>query len=384
MRLGLDLRCLGTMQRFRGIGTVARQLLDGLYRDPQGEDLVLLQFRDQEVSHPDLQVVRLGPAPRNFRDGAWLLDKVRVPLSAWRERLDLLHIVAPMELFYGYHVWRGMPPVVVTAYDVIPALYPEWSFPVHAWFTRRLYRHYVDLMKRADRILSISRTTADDLVRLFGFPAARMEVVPLGVQPQYLPAASPAALETDLQGLGLHRPYLLHVGGDSPHKNIPAVIGATRALLDRGHRLSLALAGRYDTPALRPLLEDLRRRHGEDSVRVLGFLSAEDLVKVYQGAEAFVFPSFYEGFGLPPLEAMACGTPVVVSGTPALVEFGGPAARVVRDPQPEALAEALAGILGEPALRTELSARGLEWAQGFTWQRFVRETRAAWRDVAKA
>lgn len=383
MRLGLDIRCLGTAQRFRGVGTVARELAGGLLRDPGGPDIVLLRFAGQEVDFPGVPHTELGPPPRGFKDAGWLLDKARVPAAAWSQRLDLLHVTAPMELWYGYHIWKGMPPVVITAYDIIPALFPEWSFPVHGWFTKRLYFHYLHLMKKAARLLSISRTTADDLVQRFGFDARRIDVVPLGVQAHFRPPDSLPELQADLRRLGVDRPYLLHVGGDSPHKDIESVVHAVEGLWDRGVRVPLVLAGRYQTPALQPHLDALRSRHGDEALRVLGYVAEPDLVRLYQGAEVFVFPSLYEGFGLPPLEAMACGTPAVVSDAPALVEFAGPGARIVGRTDVPGLVKELQDVLTHPNLRRELSEAGQAWASGFTWERTLEGTRAGYEAATR-
>jgi glycosyltransferase involved in cell wall biosynthesis len=181
--------------------------------------------------------------------------------------------------------------------------------------------------------------------------------------------------------LGLDGPFILSVGARQARKNVPRLLEAFTALRARGSRHRLALAG----PTLwsDPTLSAALARHGlGDAVVALGYVDEQDLPALYSAADLFVLPSLLEGFGLPVLEAMACGTPVVCSNTSSLPEVAGDAALLVDPLDIGEIADAMARVLADAALAAELRRRGLERAARFSWQRTARATVAVYRDVA--
>jgi glycosyltransferase involved in cell wall biosynthesis len=228
-------------------------------------------------------------------------------------------------------------------------------------------------LARADAVLAISECTKRDFVELLGADAARIHVVYPGVNPGFQPAHHRATCQPVLRRLEVRTPYLLYVGSLGPHKNVGTLIRVFRRLKQaRGIPHQLVLGGRIAWgPEVVAAAQDLAET---GDCRILDFVSTADLPILYGAADAFVFLSLYEGFGLPPLEAMASGTPVVVSNAAALPEVAGDAALQVPPTDEAAIAEAILRVVGDADLRRELSVKGLRQAARFTWARTVRQT----------
>ncbi len=237
--------------------------------------------------------------------------------------------------------------VVVILHDAAPLRHPGAYSGVYAAWQRRLLPL---IARRARTVITVSPFSQNELKELLNVEA---EVVYGGVDARFTPDAEPAARP---------RPYVLCVASHSARKNLRALVPAANALAREG--IDLVVAGGH-----RP---QFTAEAGLDGLTLLGHVPDEQLPGLYAGAEAFVLPSLYEGFGLPVLEAMASGTPVVVADTTALPDTAGGAARLV-EPQPEALREALVDLLGDASERDRLRAAGLERARGFTWERTARE-----------
>jgi alpha-1,3-rhamnosyl/mannosyltransferase len=225
------------------------------------------------------------------------------------------------------------------------------------------------LLRRADAVVTPSRATAADCVRVAGVTPERIHVVPHGLSSRYRPAPA-ATVEATLARFALRRPYLLGVGTFEPRKGLPHLVAVTRRLR-RDHDIDLVVTGRQglfaaSVRAQLALLGD----HGRD----LGFVETADLVALYGGAAAFVFPSAYEGFGLPLLEAMGCGAVAVGFANSSLPEVAGEAALLVPDGDDGSLAAALDRLLTDPGEVVRRRRQGLERAAGFTWETAARST----------
>lgn len=282
----------------------------------------------------------------------------------------------PGLLFVPAHVvpLAGAPPSVVTIHDL-----GYLAFPQAHTARRRLELHLTTRwsLRAARRVIAISQATKDDLVRHYGADPARIAVVHHGLSAGFRPTEDPGALARH----GLREPYFLYVGTLQPRKNLARLIEAyARAVRSGGDAGPaawplLAIAGRRGW-----LTETIERRAAQlgiaDRVRFLGYVPDADLPALLSGATAFLFPSLYEGFGMPVLEAMACGTPVLTSSTSALPEVAGDAALLVDPGDTDAIADAIARLAADPGLRAELRGRGLARAAQFTWERCARETRA--------
>ncbi len=276
---------------------------------------------------------------------------------------------------------RSTGRIVVTAHDLMYLHHPQFLRP--AW-TKGLLRGTADLARRAALWICVSEHTRADLVKHFSVPRGRTLVVPHGVDAAFFAARlDPARARTVAARLGLGaRPYFLFLGSVEPKKNLPALLEAGgRALADgAGLRADLAIAGRAGwgaAPAVDAALAQwpaLRER-----VRFLGFVAAEDLAPLVAGAQALALPSRYEGFGMPVLEAMAAGVPVLCSDRGALPEVAGGAALLFNPDDAEALAALLARVDADTALCEDLRARGAARAASFTWRNCAERTLAAYR-----
>ena len=321
------------------------------------------------------------------KDGPWgeLLPAVTVPVNArnrvqWvageqlllprlaaRAGVDLVHSLASTAPAWGR--FRR----VVTVHDLIYARFPE----AHAGIRDLGMRVLVPLaVRRSDRVIVDSHSTQHDLVELLGAAPERIDVVPLGVGTvrRSEPMAEPSLRERlDLGG----RRIVLSLSAKRPHKNLAALIGAL-ARIPAEHRPLLVLPG-YPTAHEAQLRERALAAGVQGDVRFLDWLSGEEFEGLWQIAEAFVYPSLYEGFGLPVLEAMARGVPVACSNASSLPEVAGDAA-LMFDPHDEAaIAAALERLLSDSAEIERLRARGLERAREFTWQRTARATLESYR-----
>jgi glycosyltransferase involved in cell wall biosynthesis len=249
--------------------------------------------------------------------------------------------------------------------------HPEWheasKVRYFGWAMRRA-------VAAARRVLCVSATTARDLRELLGVPPERIDVTPLGTD---LRPAPPAAVDVVRRRLGLDGPYLLGLGTVEPRKDLPTLVRAFAGVAaELPHRLVLAGLGGWGAGAL---AAEVAAGGVADRILLPGYVPEADKAALLTGADVFAYPSRYEGFGLPVLEAMACGTPVVTTTGGSLPEVAGDAALLVEPGDPDALAAALAKLAGDPSARQAAAARGLARAAAFTWARCAAETVAAYR-----
>ena len=273
-------------------------------------------------------------------------------------------------------------PLVVTLHDLIPAVFPDENMPDPG--VRRFYWARAEVIRQADRVLSVSQATADDAVNLFGLRSDRLSITGGGVSESFRP---PTRLSDVRATLGHARPsidaeYLLYTGGMDYRKNVDGLLSAY-AGLPKGlrNRYKLVLVGRLG-------LEDPRGPYAakaaslgiSDRVVFAGFVSDEELVLLYQGASLFVFPSLYEGFGLPVVEALACGAPAIVGRNSSLVELMDDERAFFDPADPSSIQAALARALADGELLERL--RRPEIRERFTWRRIAALTAAAYREVS--
>ena len=368
VRIGIDARKLHDF----GIGTYIRNLLRELARLDQSTEFVLLCRPD------DVTVIRaLGPNFRPVVETAGnysVAEQVKVPLALRREGVTLFH--AP------HYV---LPPLVhcrsvVTIHDCIHLMFPQY-LPNRVALT---YARSSMAMasKRATRVLTVSETSKNDIIRFFGTDPAKIDVIynafdeRFGVEPN----------EDDVvrvrERYQLHDEFVLYAGNVKPHKNLDRLIDAFHLVRQRGlDHLKLVMIG-DDISKYASLRRAVHKYQLHNYVRFLGYLPEETLAVMYRLAGVFVFPSLYEGFGLPPLEAMASGTPVVTSNVSSLPEVAGDAAQLVDPYDPDAIADGIYRVLTDTELRQGLRLKGLARARQFSWDASVRRVREIYGEVA--
>ena len=376
MKVAIDIR---RMAEF-GIGTYTRNVIRALARLDHENHYFL-------IGSPH-KVSEIGPLPPNF-EPVMQLDP-DTSLKGWLEcrsivkqiGCDLLHIP------HLFSLPQQLPcPYVMTVHDVLEHMYRARDHSglrrsLHFQFTRRA-------LKQAARIFAVSRYTKAEVEKLFGVPGDRIEVVYNAIDERFLRGhATDADKQSLVERYLVNYPFLLYAGRISPHKNLVRIIEAFSALKaelekdDKFPDLKLIIIG--DELSKHP---DLRRtviRGGvQNDVRFMGFVPIEVLRIFYDAAKIFVFPSLYEGFGLPPLEAMAHGTPVVTSNTSSLPEVVGKAAVLVNPENVFEIMRALHRVLLDQPLREKLKSRGHEQGAKFSWDASARKMLAVYQEVAQ-
>lgn len=358
MRIALDLRYVS--DAFPGIGRYAYHLARGLVAlESRHEFVAVYRPQARNTRHDLAAFLRMpGVTPLAAPDALNLAGQAALPSLLRRNRVDLYH--TPYYLF----PYAGLPcPAVVTVHDVIPRLFPAES----SARARLLFDLLVRLALRAAcGVVTVSRRSRDDIARFYGVPAERMAVIYEAADESFHPADS-ATLAVVRARYGLPEVYALCVASNKPHKNLTLLARAWGIAASDAHVPPLILAGQRDRQAALML---------PSGVRDLGAVAEADLPALYGGAHFFVYPSRYEGFGLPPLEALACGAPVICSAAGSLPEVVDGAALLVDANDAGALARAVRRLAGDAALRAELRAAGLRRAATFSWRRAARETLA--------
>ncbi|MCU0723876.1 MAG: glycosyltransferase family 4 protein [Planctomycetes bacterium] len=368
MRIVMDAR----MARWTGVGRYITGLCGALgSADPELEVVLLVNPGDDLSWVPREGRFRAAAARRTIRPYS-LKEQVFLRGELLRLEPDLIHIPQ-------FNVpWLGFRPLVVTIHDLIYLMFPE-DCPSRLAFVgvNRMIRAAV---RRADRILAVSENTRADLERLLGVSPARVRVTPLG-PPR--PRGSPGDAAAVRARYGLPGDFLLYTGNHSPHKNLKTLLEALALLVGEGRDLRLVVTGPRDrhTPAVAERVKSLGL---EPRVRFTGTVPDDDLFALYAEARALVFPSLYEGFGIPPLEGFACGVPVVASNAASIPEVVGDAALLADPRDAGAFRAAIARVLDEPALRADLVARGRRRLEAFSWERTARATVEAYREAAAA
>lgn len=397
MRIGVDYRILTDPYALmgRGIGRYTQQQLSAVLKLDSENEYVLLcapgsdpagvvaDVRDApNVSIREVDVAGFGRVAEHDPAAASLLSR---QVGTWLRRngIDLYHATSPFVLDQPDLPQLDACPMVATVYDLIPYLLAD-SYLTDAG-QRAAYLRAADFVSEAARIVAISESTAHDIAASWGYPADRIDVCPPFAGGHFARLSDDvrdAALRDLRKRVLLPQRYLVTVTALHPAKNLPWLLEAY-ALLPASLRLGLPLVICCHLEVSQA--DEVRARCDglgiAGDVVLTGFVSDEELVAVYNGAELLVHPSCYEGFGLPVLEAMQCGTPVITSSTSSLPEVAGGAAALVDPGDASAMAGAIAALTDDPARRASMREAGLERAHAFTAEQLGRATLAAYRSA---
>ncbi len=367
MRIGFDATPL--LGQRTGVGRYTEQLLSALLSlHPEWE---VLLFSNLPLEPLEAALARGKRVPRFLPQSRWLWMQTVLPRAVRESRPRLLHFPnaqAPL--------WLPAP-YVLTVHDASLFRHRAYHPPNRVLALRPLLPH---LARRARAVITDSEFSRSELVRLLGLPPEKVHVTYPAAPPDYRPVTDPAQLETVRRKYRLPESYLLYVGTLEPRKNLTRLAQALGQLRHRGTPSPLILAG----PAgwkMAGFAAEVERLGLNDYVRWLGYVPEEDLSGLYSLATLFVFPSLYEGFGLPPLEAMACGAPVLASDVPALREVCGEAAILVNPASVDCIADGIKSLLEDVNRREELRQRGLRRAAEFSWERTARQTAVVYEEV---
>ena len=368
MRIAIDARKLHDF----GIGTYVRNLVHWLARlDKKNEFILFCQPGDCE------QIEQLGtnfrPVPVRSHNYS-VAEQLTVPLAITRSKADLFH--APHYVLPALTPCRSM----VTIHDCIHLMFPQY-------LPGRLAHLYAKVSfwiaaNRSARILTVSEASKRDILRFFPISSDKVDVIYNAIDDRFNHTPVQIDIDRVRERYQINDRFLLYSGNVKPHKNLERLIDAFNRLRQEGFNdIKLLITG-SEVSRHATLRRAVHRYNLHNQVRFLGFLSAGTLAILYRLADAFVFPSLYEGFGLPPLEAMASGTPVLTSNLSSLPEVVGDAALLIDPYDPASIAEGLGRILSDHKLRTVLVERGRKRGATFSWEASVKRILATYHQVA--
>lgn len=362
MKVAFDAHMIG--QHETGNESYAANLLTALAAG-WPEDVYQVMTTDRAQLTSTMVLPANAPPVRVWPSWSPARITLAVPAIARWNRADVVHmttyVVPPV----------SMTRTVVTVHDLSYLVYPEaFSRRVRTMLTALVPRS----VRRADRVIAVSEHTKRDLVRFYRLDPDKIAVTPLAPGPEFVVMREAAA--TPLPP-GVKEPFVLAVGNLEPRKNLGRLLEAFFALVrERGFEGQLVLVGKGSGGG--EILSRARDQGLESRVVLTGFVSQPELVLLYNRAKLFVYPSLYEGFGLPPIEAMACGCPVVASNTSVLPETLGDAALLVDPLSVSRLVEAIAAVLDREALAAQLVEKGIQRSHSLSWHDTARRTHAAY------
>ena len=369
MKIGIDASLV--VGEKAGVGWYTASLIEALARVDHQNKYILYPFfyhifdpRFKKLVAPTKSFsVRFTALPEALVRYLWFHSKI--PRHRLLGKVDVLHSTT----FCCPPVHSGQ--LVVTIYDVSFLHYPE----LHTEMNRvHCLKGTWETAVHADRIIAISQNTKKDLVEYFNVQEDRIAVIPLAARKDFHPRPMEEVKAFVARRWGLDQPYLLSVGTIEPRKNLKHLIrvycGLPKEIRNDYQLIIAGGEGWLSTDIYQSIVE----MGAESSIRFLGYVPSSDLPWLYSGATCFVYPSLYEGFGLPALEAMACGIPLITSNTSSLPEVAGDAALLVDPLSEEELRSAIIKVVSDPTLRQKMSGKGLDQAKQFSWEQVARDT----------
>jgi len=367
MRIAIDCRPL--TRPWGGVRRYAQSLIEALARN------------DRENEYALCGLPRNWDEPSLGRNVAFHRD--RIPLARFIDQLRLTSISGPIDLYHGTNYMAPLSapfPTVITVHDLSVKLLPE----THPMPRRLRHRLLPRLCHKANRIIADSMNTKRDLVRLYEVPEDKVDVVYLAAGSNLARVEDEKVLATARERYDLPERFLLYVGSVEPRKNLPSALDALAALKASGREECMVIAGRGEAKYVAHIRAEMQKNglvEGRD-VHLVGHVAEADLAALYSLCSIFVYPSFYEGFGLPPLEAMACGAPVLLANNSSLSELFETSSAFVDLDRPDGLLLAIETLLDSADLRAELIEKGLKRAQSRTWDDIALETLDVYRRAA--
>lgn len=373
MKIGLLI--YGLDRPMTGISRYTYELVHALSALPDGPEIVLLAagYLGPLASQEKFSVIPLPGC--HLLPALLTLGNVLLPYLASRLELDLIHDPSGTAPFlFG----SGRAKVVVTIHDVFALSIPGYS----SHLDNLIYQYWLPrlLPRRVDKIITVSQVSRQDIEHYLHIPTRRIQVIPYGIHDRFQLMPRDKVRAHLHQRFGLDGSYLLYVGALTRRKNIERALQAYAQIALDFNDLRFVLVGPRIWQGT-PIEAVIAEHKLQDKVLMTGPLQDDDLPVLYNGASVFVFPSLYEGFGMPPVEAMACGAPVITSNTSSLPEVVGEAALKVDPYNVTAIADAIRRILNDPDLAADLRRRGPAHAQQYTWENTALQTFTLYQEV---
>lgn len=388
MRIGVDASCWGNK---RGFGRFTRELLGTLLeRNSADEFLFFVDSRSNgETEFPSSAEVVVAPTKASAIESAsasgrrTVGDLLAMSKAVWRNKIDVFFFPT----VYSYFPIFNRAKIVVTIHDVIAEHHPELIFSnskARLFWNLKL----AAATRQADLVATVSEFSKNEIADYYGYPAAKIRLITEAAKAEFgVLADTQTSAKSSVNGPSTDDGFLLYVGGISPHKNLDTLIEAYKLLRDKGTAVPprLKLVGDYKDdpfysayPALKKQISDYGL---EKEIAFTGFVPDAELVRLYNEATLLVFPSIEEGFGLPAIEAMACGTPVAASKTGSLPEVLGAAGRYFDPTNADEMASVMVGILNSEAERRTMSAEGIKRSRLFSWDQAATDALAIFDEL---
>lgn len=369
-RIGIDFHVVSGI--YQGVRTYLTNLIESMLKLESELTYFIYAKNPKELSYwrnhdAEVTLKKLPSASGRFN----LL--LGFPLCAIRDKLSL------------FHSQYVLPPFIpckklLTIHDILYESHPEFFPEYH----RRLLKFFIPFSARkADRIISVSEFTKQEIMKYYGVPEEKITVIYEGASDRFAPIKDKDLIFSVLERYGIKKKYILFVGRIEPRKNIIGLLKAFDYVKKRGKKdFCLVIVGKQDKIFQeKELFDRIKELQLDADVIFTGGVSEDDLPVLYNGAEVMVYPAFAEGFGLPVLEAMACGTPVITSNTTSLPEVTGDAAILINPNSYEEIGESLEKLLSNQLLRKELSEKGLKRAKKFSWAEAAKKTIEVYKEV---
>jgi glycosyltransferase involved in cell wall biosynthesis len=365
-----------TVQKHAGLGRYAGEIARALAQDTE-LNLSLFYNRQDEAGLPDY-LSHLPHKTVNLGNKPWRMGVLLSQLLGW-----------PMDKTFGatriFHATNHLlahfkqAQTIYTLHDLIFLHFPQYHLPYNRWYLTLTMPRY---LRAADVIVTPSECSRQDAIKFYHLPESKINVIYEAAAPHFKPIGDPAEADRVRQKYNLPAKFILHVATIEPRKNLSRLLDAFQALLAEWPDLKLVLVGKkgwlYES-----FFQKLQSSGLQECVIFPGYIEEADLPSFYHLAELFAFPSLYEGFGLGPLEAMACGTPVISSNSSSLPEVVGEAGLLVNPTDTAAWVAALRRVLSDAELRVDLKQRGLLQAQKFSWARAVAELKQIYHTLSQ-
>ena len=356
-----------------GVNNYLYNLIKNMINNGKADEISLIHYeRSDDPIYSQVNDIIIPEIPLK------LTSAIGIPQAVKNADIDILHVPVHWYNQITPFVLNRKIKKVLTIHDLTPILFPE----MHTRETNLTWKSSLKFIKnRTNIVICDSISTKNDCIKLLKIPEKRLRVIPLSADEQYKPLKNKEQIYNELKReYNINSPFILFVGTLEKRKNVPTLIKSfyklKKSKLD--HKLVIVGGKGWKYTKIFDLIEDLNLK---DEVIFTDYVSDEDLVKLYNTADLFVYPSLYEGFGLPPLEAMACGCPVITSNTSSLPEVVGDAGIMIDPNDIDGLTESMHKILTDQDLREEMSRKSLERAEMFSWKKAARETWNVYEDA---
>lgn len=373
MKIGFDARG-AILYRGTGIGTYTYQLIKNLNLIDKRNNYRFFWPGD-EFQNLDISNDKVFQSIESKKNKFW--EEVHVPSRVEQEKIDIYHVP---QNGIGLPRTKGCLQVI-TVHDLIPYIYPETS---SAGYLRIFLKEMPRIIEQSDMIITISEYSKRDIQRYFNLPDEKITVIYEAPETIYQPIEKSKAKGFVKQNYGIKSNYLLYIGGLSDRKNVKSLILAFwKIQKDIPQDYKLVIVGKRER-SFNKLIKLIETLNLEDKIIFTDFVPVPHMPYLYNAADLFVYPSLYEGFGLPPLEAMACGTPVIASNLTSIPEVTGDAAVLINPNDDLSLASVIEKVLNNPEQLEQMSIDGLKQASKFSWETCARETLGVYEKLYKS